>query len=137
MNTEEILRMNTEEILRLIIKDFIRNGGVVLATNNDGQTFVGAKGSVVNITESFTRTLVKLNLTIIKENPKDFRIFTATVITHLLAIAEIAESEFGVPQLSEQTARLVAAALHNKDVARHAVLSVKHMMKELQGGVEE
>lgn len=123
--------MNNEEILRLAIKNFLRDGGVMLASNCNTH-IIGVKGDVDTIAENLAKALVGVSMTIIEKSPKDFRILAAVVVTHLLAIARITEIENGVPQLAEQTARLVAETLRDKDMARHATLSVKRMMKELE-----
>lgn len=129
--------MDNEKLFNLVTEGFLHKGGVVLASNNDGNVCVGIKGSLEEVTENFMNTLVKMSLIIVKKNPEDFRTLAATVVTHLLAIAKIAETEYGVPQLAEDTARLAEWALYDKDIARHATLSVKHIMKELERGVEE
>lgn len=123
--------MNNEEILRLAIKNFLRDGGVMLASNCNTH-IIGVKGDIDTIAENLAKALVGASMAIIEKHPKDFRILVAVVVTHLLAIARIAEIEHGAPQLAEQTARLVAEALRDKDLARHAMLSVKHMMKEME-----
>ena len=123
--------MNKEEILRLVIKNFLRDGGVMLASNCNTH-IIGVKGDIDTIAETLAKALVGVSMTIIKKNPRDFRILVAVVVTHLLAIARIVEIEHGAPQLAEQTARLVAEALRDKDMACHAAFSVKHMMEELE-----
>lgn len=123
--------MNTEEILRLAIKNFLRDGGVMLASNCNTH-IIGVKGDIDTLTENLAKTLVGMSMTIIENNPKDFRILVVAVVTHLLAVAKITETEHGMPQLAEQTARLVAETLRDKDMACHAALSVKHMMKEME-----
>lgn len=123
--------MNKEEILRLVIKNFLRDGGVMLASNCNTH-IIGVKGDIDTIAENLAKALVGVSMTIIKKNPRDFRILVAVVVTHLLAIARIVEIEHGVPQLAEQTVQLVAEALRDKDIACHAAFSVKHMMEELE-----
>ena len=123
--------MNNEEILRLAIKNFLRDGGVMLASNCNTH-IIGVEGDNVCVAENLAKAPVGVSMTIIEKSPKDFRILVAVVVTHLLAIARIAEIEHGIPQLAEQTSRLVAEMLRDKDVACHAALSVKHMMKEME-----
>ena len=123
--------MNNKEILRLVIKNFLRDGGVMLAANCNTH-IIGVKGDIDTITENLAKALVGVSMLIIEKNPKDFKILVAAVVTHLLAIARIAEIEHGMPQLAEQTAQLVAEALRDKDIACHAAFSVKHMMEELE-----
>lgn len=123
--------MNKEEILRLVIKNFLRDGGVMLASNCNTH-IIGVKGDIDTIAENLAKALVGVSMTIIEKDPSDFRILVAVVVTHLLAIARIVEIEHGAPQLAEQTARLVAEALRDKDIACHAAFSVKHMMEKLE-----
>lgn len=121
--------MNNE--LELAIKDFVRNGGVVLAAN-DSRNIVGIRGTFEEISEKFIKTLVNMSVTIIKKNPKDFEILIAATMSHLLALAENAEKKYDAPQLSEDIIYRVAMTLCDKDVARYAALSTKHMLEEME-----
>lgn len=62
--------MNNE--LELALKDFVRNGGVVLAAN-DSRNIVGISGTFEEISEKFIKTLVNMSVTIIKKTPKILR----------------------------------------------------------------
>lgn len=121
--------MNNE--LELAIKDFVRNGGVVLAAN-DSRNIVGIRGTFEEISEKFIKTLVNMSVTIIKKNPEDFEILVAATMSHLLALAEIAEKKYDVPQLSKDVIYRVAMTLCDKDATRYAALSTKHMLEEME-----
>mgnify|MGYP001168544099 FL=1 len=121
--------MNNE--FELAIKDFIRNGGVVLAAN-DNRNIVGIRGTFEEISEKFIKALVNMSVTIIKKNPKDFEILVAATMSHLLALAKIAEKKYDAPQLSKDVIYRVAMTLCDKDAARYAALSTKHMLEEME-----
>lgn len=121
--------MNNE--FELAIKDFARNGGVVLAVN-DSRNIVGIRGTFEEISEKFIKTLVNMSVTIIKKNPEDFEILVAATMSHLLALAEIAEKKYDVPQLSKDVIYRVAMTLCDKDATRYAALSTKHMLEEME-----
>lgn len=121
--------MNNE--FELAIKDFIRNGGVVLAANNN-RNIVGIRGTLEEINEKFIKALVNMSVTIIKKNPEDFEIFVAATMSHLLALAEIAEKKYDAPQLSKDVICRVAMTLRDKDAVRYAALSTKHMLEEME-----
>lgn len=124
--------MNNE--LELAIKDFVRNGGVVLAAN-DSRNIVYIRGTFEEIIEKFIKTLVDMSVLIIKKNPEDFEILVATTMSHLLALAKIAEKKYDAPQLSEDMIYRVAMTLCDKDAARYAALSTKHMLEEMEDEV--
>ena len=121
--------MNNE--LELAIKDFVRNGGVVLAAN-DSRNIVGIRGTFEEISEKFIKTLVNMSVPIIKKDPEDFEILVAATMSHLLALAKIAEKKYDAPQLSKDVIYCVAMTLCNKDAARYAALSTKHMLEEME-----
>lgn len=121
--------MNNE--FELAIKDFIRNGGVVLAAN-DNINIVGIRGTFEEISEKFIKVLVNMSVTIIKKNPEDFEILVAATMSHLLALAEIAEKKYDAPQLSKDVICRVAMTLRDKDAVRYAALSTKHMLEEME-----
>lgn len=121
--------MNNE--FELAIKDFIRNGGVVLAAN-DNRNIVGIRGTFEEISEKFIKALVNMSVTIIKKNPEDFEILVAATMSHLLALAEIAEKKYDAPQLSKDVICHVAMTLRDKDAVRYAALSTKHMLEEME-----
>lgn len=121
--------MNNE--FELAIKDFIRNGGVVLAAN-DNRSIVGIRGTFEEISEKFIKVLVNMSVTIIEKNPEDFEILVAATMSHLLALAEIAEKKYDAPQLSKDVICRVAMTLRDKDAVRYAALSTKHMLEEME-----
>lgn len=121
--------MNNE--FELAIKDFIRNGGVVLAAN-DNRNIVGIRGTFEEISEKFIKALVNMSVTIIKKNPEDFEILVVATMSHLLALAEIAEKKYDAPQLSKDVICRVAMTLRDKDAVRYAALSTKHMLEEME-----
>lgn len=121
--------MNNE--LELAIKDFVRNGGVVLAAN-DSRNIVGVRGTFEEISEKFIKTLVNMSVAIIKKSPEDFEILVAATMSHLLALAKIAEKKYDAPQLSEDVIYRVAMTLCDKDAVRYATLSTKHMLEEME-----
>ena len=123
--------MNNEKIFQLVVDDFLRKGGVVLAANNEG-SLVGVKGSIEEITEKFVRTLVRMSAVIIKKNPEDFEILVAAAMSHLLAVAKIAEKKYDAPQLSKDVMYRIAGALRDKDISRYAILSTKHILEETE-----
>lgn len=123
--------MDTEEFFNLAMEGFLRKGGVMLAANDDAHA-VGVRGPIEDVAEYFTRALVEMSVIIIKKSPEDFEILIAAAVSHLLAAAKIAEIKYDVPNLSENMVHRVMGALRDKDVARYATLSVKHMMDEME-----
>lgn len=121
--------MNNE--FELAIKDFVRNGGVVLAAN-DNRNIVGIRGTFEEISEKFIKALVDMSVTIIKKNPEDFEILVAATMSYLLALAKIAEKKYDAPQLSKDVIYRVAMTLCDKDAARYAALSTKHMLEGME-----
>lgn len=123
--------MNNKEIFQRAVENFLCKGGVVLAAN-DSKSIVGVRGTFEKISEKFIKVLVGMSLTIIKKNPEDFEILVAATMSHLLALAEIAEKKYDAPQLSKDVIYRVAMALCDKDAARYAALSTKHMLEEME-----
>lgn len=121
--------MNNES--ELAIKDFVRNGGVVLAAN-DSKNIVGIRGTFEEISAKFIKVLVNMSVTIIKKNPEDFEIIVAATMSHLLALAKIAEKKYDAPQLSKDMIYRVAMTLCDKDAARYAALSTKYILEEME-----
>lgn len=121
--------MNNE--LELAIKDFVRNGGVVLAAN-DSRNIVDIRGTFEEVSEKFIKALVNMSVTIIKKNPKAFEVMAAATMSHLLALAEIAEKNYDAPQLRKDVIYCLAMTLCDKDAARYAALSTKHMLEEME-----
>ena len=123
--------MNNKENSQLAVENFLRKGGVVLAAN-DSKSIVGIRGTFEKISEKFIKVLVNMSVAIIKKNPEDFEIFVAATMSHLLALAEIAEKKYDVPQLSKDVIDRVAMTLCDKDATRYAALSTKHMLEEME-----
>lgn len=123
--------MNNKEISQLAVENFLRKGGVVLAAN-DSKSIVGIRGTFEKISEKFIKVLVDMSVTIIKKNPEDFEILVAVTMSHLLALAEIAEKKYDAPQLHEDVIYRLAMILRDKDAARYAAHSAKHMLEEME-----
>lgn len=123
--------MNNKEISQWAVENFLCKGGVVLAAN-DSKSIVGVGGTFEKISEKFIKVLVGMSVTIIKKNPEDFEILVAATMSHLLALAKIAEKKYDAPQLSKDVIYRVAMALCDKDAARYAALSTKHMLEEME-----
>ncbi len=123
--------MNNKENSQLAVENFLRKGGVVLAAN-DSKSIVGIRGTFEKISEKFIKVLVNMSVAIIKKNPEDFEILVAATMSHLLALAEIAEKKYDVPQLSKDVIYRVAMTLCDKDATRYAALSTKHMLEEME-----
>ena len=123
--------MNNKENSQLAVENFLRKGGVVLAAN-DSKSIVGIRGTFEKISEKFIKVLVDMSVTIIKKNPEDFEILVAATMSHLLALAAIAEKKYDVPQLSKDVIYRVAMTLCDKDATRYVALSTKHMLEEME-----
>lgn len=123
--------MNNKEISQWAVENFLCKGSVVLAAN-DSKSIVGVRGTFEKISEKFIKVLVGMSVTIIKKNPEDFEILVAATMSHLLALAKIAEKKYDAPQLSKDVIYRVAMALCDKDAARYAALSTKHMLEEME-----
>lgn len=128
--------MNNEVIFQLAVDNFLRKGGVVLAANDSG-SLVGVRGPIEEVTEKFIRTLVEMSAVIIKKNPENFQILVAATMSHLLAVAKIAEKKYDAPQLSKDTIYRVTMALRDKDISRYAALSTKHLLEEMEERLNE
>lgn len=123
--------MNNEEIFQRAVENFLCKGGVVLAAD-DSKSIVGVRGTFEKISEKFIKVLVGMSVTIIKKNPEDFEILVAATMSHLLALAEIAEKKYDAPQLSKDVIYRVAMTLCDKDAARYAALATKHLLEEME-----
>ena len=123
--------MNNEKTFQSTVDYFLRKGGVVLAAN-DSKSIVGIRGTFEEISEKFIKALVNMSVIIIKKNPEDFEILVAATMSHLLALAEIAEKKYDAPQLSKDVIARVAMTLCDKDAARYAALSTKHLLEEVE-----
>lgn len=128
--------MNDEVIFQLAVDNFLRKGGVVLAANDSGG-LVGIRGPIEEVTEEFIRTLVEMSAVIIKKNPEDFQILVAATMSHLLAVAKIAEEKYDAPQLSKDTIYRITGALRDKDISHYAMLSTKHLLEEMEERLNE
>lgn len=128
--------MNNEEIFQLVVDNFLRKGGVALAANDSG-SLVGIRGPIEEVTEKFIRTLVEMSAVIIKKNPEDFEILVAATMSHLLAVAKIAEKKYDAPQLNKNVICRVTMALRDKDISRYAALSTKHLLEEMEERLNE
>ena len=102
--------MNNKEISQWAVENFLCKGGVVLAAN-DSKSIVGIRGTFEKISENFIKVLVGMSVAIIKKNPEDFEILVAATMSHLLALAEIAEKKYDAPQLSKDVIYRVAMSL--------------------------
>lgn len=123
--------MNNKEIFQRAVENFLCKGGVVLAAD-DSKSIVGVRGTFEKISEKFIKVLVGMSVIIIKKNPEDFEILVAATMSHLLALAEIAEKKYDAPQLSKDVIYRVAMTLCDKDAARYAALFTKHMLEEME-----
>lgn len=123
--------MNNKENFQRAVENFLCKGGVVLAAD-DSKSIVGVRGAFEKISEKFIKVLVGMSVTIIKKNPEDFEILVAATMSHLLALAEIAEKKYDAPQLSKDVIYRVAMTLCDKDAARYAALSTKRMLEEME-----
>lgn len=123
--------MNNKEISQRAVENFLCKGGVVLAAN-DSKSIVGVRGTFEKISYKFIKVLVGMSVAIIKKNPEDFEILVAATMSHLLALAEIAEKKYDAPQLSKDVICRVAMILCDKDAARYVALSTKHMLEEME-----
>lgn len=106
--------MNNKEIFQRAVENFLCKGGVVLAAD-DSKSIVGVRGTFEKISEKFIKVLVGMSVTIIKKNPEDFEILV-----------------YDAPQLSKDVIYRVAMTLCDKDAARYAALSTKHMLEEME-----
>lgn len=80
--------MNNE--FELAIKDFVRNGGVVLAANHNAN-IVGVKGDMKKVDEYLIKALLGISVSVIKNNPKAFEVMAAATVVHLWSAVKIAE----------------------------------------------
>lgn len=124
--------MNSEEILDLVVKDFTRNGGVVLASNADGTTCVSVQGSMENVLAHFAQAFISMNMIVIEKKPNDFKLFVSFITSQLMAIAQIAESKWDVPQLSKDTKECIMLGCCDKNAVRLAKRVAKSIMKNFK-----
>ena len=133
--------MNKEEIFRLAIKDFVRNGGVVLAANHNA-SIAGIKGDIDELTEYLIKALVEMSVSLIKDSPGNFEVLAAATVAHLLGAIKVAEQKYDAPNLAKNLMYRIMGALTDKDIAYMIVLSVKCMLEDMEksgkvGKIEE
>lgn len=121
--------MNNE--FELAIKDFIRNGGVVLAANHNAN-IVGVKGDMNEVDEYFIKVILGMSVSVIKNNPKAFEVMAAATVVHLWRAVKIAEQKYNVPNLAEDVMYRIVGALTDKDITYMTALSVKRMLEDIE-----
>lgn len=121
--------MNNE--FKLAIKDFIRNGGVVLAANHNAN-IVGVKGDMNEVDEYFIKVILGMSVSVIKNNPKAFEVMAAATVVHLWRAVKIAEQKCNVPNLAEDVMYRIVGALTDKDITYMTALSAKRMLEDIE-----
>ena len=121
--------MNNE--FELAIKDFIRNGGVVLAANHNAN-IVGVKGDMNEVDEYFIKVILGMSVSVIKNNPKAFEVMAAATVVHLWRAVKIAEQKYNVPNLAEDVMYRIVGALTDKDIRYMTALSAKRMLEDIE-----
>lgn len=121
--------MNNE--FELAIKDFIRNGGVVLAANHNAN-IVGVKGDMNEVDEYFIKVILGMSVSVIKNNPKAFEVMAAATVVRLWGAVKIAEQKYNVPNLAEDVMYRIVGALTDKDITYMTVLSAKRMLEDIE-----
>lgn len=121
--------MNNE--FELAIKDFIRNGDVVLAANHNAN-IVGVKGDMNEVDEYFIKVILGMSVSVIKNNPKAFEVMAAATVVHLWRAVKIAEQKYNVPNLAEDVMYRIVGALTDKDITYMTALSAKRMLEDIE-----
>lgn len=121
--------MNNE--FELAIKDFIRNGGVVLAANHNAN-IVGVKGDMNEVDEYFIKVILGMSVSVIKNNPKAFEVMAAATVVHLWRAVKIPEQKYNVPNLAEDVMYRIVGALTDKDITYMTALSAKRMLEDIE-----
>ena len=121
--------MNNE--FELAIKDFVRNGGVVLAANHNAN-IVGVKGDMKKVDEYLIKALLGISVSVIKNNPKAFEVMAATTVVHLWSAVKIAEQNYNVPNLAKDVMYRIVGALTDKDITYMTALSAKRMLEDIE-----
>lgn len=121
--------MNNE--FKLAIKDFIRNGGVVLAANHNAN-IVGVKGDMNEVDEYFIKVILGMSVSVIKNNPKAFEVMAAATVVHLWRAVKIAEQKYNVPNLAKDVMYRIVGALTDKDITYMTALSAKRMLEDIE-----
>lgn len=121
--------MNNE--FELAIKDFVRNGGVVLATNHNAN-IVGVKGDMKKVDEYLIKALIGISVSVIKNNPKAFEVMAAATVVHLWSAVKIAEQNYNVPNLAKDVMYRIVGALTDEDITYMTTLSAKRMLEDIE-----
>lgn len=121
--------MNNE--FELAIKDFVRNGGVVLAANHNAN-IVGVKGDMNQVDEYLIKALLGISVSVIKNNPKAFEVMAADTVVHLWSAVKIAEQNYNVPNLAKDVMYRIVGALTDEDITYMTTLSAKRMLEDIE-----
>lgn len=121
--------MNNE--FELAIKDFVRNGGVVLAANHNAN-IVGVKGDMKKVDEYLIKALLGISVSVIKNNPKAFEVMAAATVVHLWSAVKIAEQNYNVPNLAKDVMYRIVGALTDEDITYMTTLSAKCMLEDIE-----
>lgn len=121
--------MNNE--FELAIKDFVRNGGVVLAANHNAN-IVGVKGDTKKVDEYLIKALLGISVSVIKNNPKAFEVMAAATVVHLWSAVKIAEQNYNVPNLAQDVMYRIVGALTDEDITYMTTLSAKRMLEDIE-----
>lgn len=121
--------MNNE--FKLAIKDFVRNGGVVLAANHNAN-IVGVKGDMNEVDEYFIKALLGMSVSVIKNNPKAFEVMAAATVVHLWSAVKIAEQKYNAPNLAKAVMYRIVGTLTDEDITYMTALSAKRMLEDIE-----
>lgn len=121
--------MNNE--FEMAIKDFVRNGGVVLAANHNAN-IVGVKGDMSKVDEYLIKALLGISVSVIKNNPKAFEVMAAATVVHLWSAVKIAEQNYNVPNLAKDVMYCIVGALTDEDITYMTTLSAKRMLEDIE-----
>lgn len=121
--------MNNE--FELAVKDFVRNGGVVLAANHNAN-IVGVKGDMNKVDEYLKKALLGISVSVIKNNPKAFEVMAAATVVHLWSAVKIAEQNYNVPNLAKDVMYRIVGALTDEDITYMTTLSAKRMLEDIE-----
>lgn len=121
--------MNNE--FEMAIKDFVRNGGVVLAANHNAN-IVGVKGDMSKVDEYLIKVLLGISVSVIKNNPKAFEVMAAVIVVHLCSAVKIAEQNYNVPNLAKDVMYRIVGALTDEDITYMTTLSAKRILEDIE-----
>lgn len=121
--------MNNE--FELAIKDFVRNGGVVLAANHNAN-IVGVKGNMNEVDEYLIKALLGMSVSVIKNNPKAFEVMVAAIVVHLWRAVKIAEQKYNASNLAKDVMYRIVRALTDEDITYMTALSAKRMLEDIE-----